>query len=66
MAQEKIAEPDVSPLGYTPEEEAVHKALLEAGIVKDIRPRSTESKLNRPLGKVKGKPVSETIIEERR
>lgn len=66
MAQEKVIAPEISPLGYTSEEEAVHKALIEAGIVKEIRPRSSESKLNRPLGKVKGKPVSETIIEERR
>lgn len=66
MAQEKVVEPEVAPQGYTEEEEAVHRALLEAGIVKEIRPRSSENKLNRPLGKVKGKPVSETIIEERR
>jgi hypothetical protein len=66
MAQKQVAEPEISPAGYTPEEEAVHKALLDAGIVKEIRPRSRQSKLNRPLGKVIGKPVSETILEDRR
>jgi hypothetical protein len=66
MAQEKVREPELSPLGYTPEEEEAHRKLMEAGLLKEVKPRSNESKLNRPVGTVLGKPISETIVEDRR
>ncbi|HZO90542.1 MAG TPA: hypothetical protein VFB38_19600 [Chthonomonadaceae bacterium] len=66
MAQEKVREPELSPAGYTPEEERVHQMLIEAGLLKEVKPRSRECKLDRPTGEICGKPLSETIIEERR
>jgi hypothetical protein len=43
-----------------------HQALLAAGLVKTIRtPRATAT-ADRKLIQVRGKPLSETIIEERR
>jgi hypothetical protein len=66
MAQERVVEPDISPSGYTPEEEKAHKALIEAGLLKRVKPRSLKSKRDRPVGIIQGKPISETIVEERR
>jgi hypothetical protein len=46
--------------------ERVHQALLTSGLVKKIKrpiPRSGEEP---PAVPIKGKPISETIIEERR
>jgi len=42
-----------------------HKALLNSGLVKQIKQASSIGKTERPLIQVQGKPVSETIIEER-
>jgi hypothetical protein len=45
---------------------AFHEALLASGLVLEIKaPRRSEEKPFRPI-EVKGKPLSETIIEERR
>ena len=45
--------------------EAFHRALLASGMVKEIKPRRS---VGRPLQliEIPGKPVSETIVEERR
>jgi hypothetical protein len=45
--------------------EAFHQALLASGMVKEIKPRRS---VGRPLQliEIPGKPVSETIVEERR
>ncbi|MDJ1173824.1 hypothetical protein [Roseofilum capinflatum] len=45
---------------------AFHQSLLDAGLVKQIKQPSVISTNERSLIPVKGKPVSETIIEERR
>jgi len=49
-------------------EDLLQQKLLEAGVIKEVRPR--RKRANPPdefkLVKVKGKPVSQTIIEERR
>jgi hypothetical protein len=45
---------------------AFHQALLDAGLVKQIKHPSYAPSTERKLISVKGKPVSETIIEERR
>jgi hypothetical protein len=66
MTKEQICGKELSPLGYTPEEEAVHQALMEAGLLKEVKPRTWEDTSNRPMGTIQGKPLSETIIEERR
>ena len=46
--------------------ERFHRSLLDDGLVKEIKTGRSPSSSNRTLIEVKGKPVSETIIEERR
>ena len=43
-----------------------HKALLASGLVKQLKQPSYTRQIERQLIQVQGKPVSETIIEERR
>jgi uncharacterized protein (UPF0335 family) len=43
-----------------------HKALLASGLVKHLKQPSYTRQTERRLIQVQGKPVSETIIEERR
>ncbi|MFB2977445.1 hypothetical protein ACE1CM_14735 [Microseira sp. BLCC-F43] len=45
---------------------AFHQALLDSGLVKQIKHPLYEPISQRRLIQVEGKPVSETIIEERR
>ena len=46
--------------------EVFHQVLLSQGLVKELKkPHATET-IERQLIEVKGKPVSETIIEERK
>jgi hypothetical protein len=49
----------------SPEEERFHQALLASGLVKEIKPPRTTPSGKRRLIQAQGKPVSETIIEER-
>jgi len=51
--------------GYSVEEWRVQKALVEAGLMQKITPRCTESVLEFTPVPIIGKPLSETIIEER-
>ena len=44
---------------------AFHQALLDAGLVKQIKHPTERAIAARPLIQVEGKPVSETIIESR-
>ena len=49
--------------------EAFDRALVASGLVKEIKnptPQQLRDMLDRPLITVKGKPISETAIEERR
>lgn len=43
-----------------------HQALIDSGLVKQIKYPTYEHRGERQLIEVEGKPVSETIIEERR
>jgi uncharacterized protein YicC (UPF0701 family) len=43
-----------------------HKALLTSGLVKQLKQPSYNRQTERRLIQIQGKPVSETIIEERR
>jgi hypothetical protein len=45
---------------------AFHQALLDAGLVKEIKTPPRRDDRERPLVTIRGKPLSETIIEERR
>lgn len=51
---------------YPPEEERFHQALLAAGLVKEIKPPRRIPSGQRRLIQARGKPVSETLMEERR
>ena len=42
-----------------------HQALLSQGLVKEVKKPDVTATIERQLIEVKGKPVSETIIEER-
>ena len=46
--------------------EVFHQALLSQGLVKEVKKPSVPNTIDRQLIEVEGKPVSETIIEERR
>jgi hypothetical protein len=46
--------------------EAFHRALLSSGLVKEIKAPPLRADEERPLVPIQGKPLSETIIEERR
>jgi hypothetical protein len=43
-----------------------HQSLLDAGLVKQIKRPSSQPITERRLIEIEGKPISETIIEERR
>ena len=45
--------------------EVFHQALLSQGLVKEVKKSHVPAAIERQLIEVKGKPVSETIIEER-
>ena|SRR5688572_33041237 len=47
-------------------EQCFLESMLEAGLISEIKPLSRRSLLNRPPVPITGKPLSDTIIEERR
>ena len=47
-------------------DQRIQRALYEAGLVSEIKPRVKRPRVRRPPIKIKGKPLSETIIEDRR
>jgi hypothetical protein len=50
----------------TAQQTKFHKALLTSGLVKQLKQPSYSQQIERRLIQIQGKPVSETIIEERR
>ena len=52
--------------GYSPEEWKAMQAMVDAGLMKAIKPRCRESSVDYTPVPIQGKPLSETIIEERR
>lgn len=52
--------------GEEAKQKAFHAALLASGLVSRITPPRDPSKAHRPRIVVQGKPVSETVLEERR
>ena len=44
----------------------IQRALYEAGLIREIKPPAKRPRGRRPPIKIKGKPLSETIIEDRR
>ena len=47
-------------------DQRLQRALYEAGLVSEIKPRVKRPRFRPPPIKIKGKPLSETIIEDRR
>ena len=52
--------------GYSPEEWTAMQALVAAGLLKEIKPRYRQSVVDHTPVPIQGKPLSETIFEERR
>ena len=52
--------------GETDKLEVFHQVLLSKGLVKEVKTPPVPDTIERQLIEVKGKPVSETIIEERK
>ncbi|MEH2022678.1 hypothetical protein [Nostoc sp.] len=50
----------------TVKQAAFHQALIDSGLVKHIKHPAYEPITERRLIQIEGKPISETIIEERR
>ena len=50
----------------SPEEERFYQALLASGLVTEIKTPPRHQRRERRLVPIQGKPLSETIIEERR
>ena len=46
--------------------EAFHAALLASGLVKELKSVRSGTDRDRPLVPIQGRPLSETIVEERR
>ena len=46
--------------------EVFHQVLLSQGLVKEVKKPHVTNTLERQLIEIKGKPVSQTIIEERK
>jgi hypothetical protein len=51
---------------YSPAEERVLQEMLKVGLLTAIKPRRTDRQGVYPLVPIQGKPLSETILEERR
>ena len=46
-------------------DQRIQRALYDAGLVREMKPKVKRPRERRPPIKIKGKPLSETIIEDR-
>jgi hypothetical protein len=64
-----VAEPEAAPGDETQPagdlDRRIQCALHEAGLISEIKPRVKRPRERRPPIRIKGKPISETIIEDR-
>jgi hypothetical protein len=56
----------LAPADYSPEEERVLQEMLKVGLLTEIKPRRPDRQVAYPPVPIQGKPLSETILEERR
>ena len=56
----------LTPTGFSPEEERVFQELRKVGLLTEITPRRPDRPVTYPLVPIQGKPLSETIREEQR
>ena len=65
-AVERAVQERLETAGYTPEEWKAMQALVDTGLMQEIKPRCIERGIEFTPVPIQGKPLSETIIEERR
>jgi len=63
---EQAVQARLAPAAYAPAEEGVLQEMLRVGLLTEIKPRRTDRQGVYPLVPIQGKPLSETIREERR
>ena len=63
-AQERLQQQAM--LGYSPEDWGALQALLQAGLLTEIKPKRTNRVVEWPAITMTDKSLSETIVEERR
>ncbi len=63
---ERAVQERLETAGYSPDEWSALQALLQAGLLTEIKPKRVNTAGERRLIRVEGKPISETIVEERR
>ncbi|MEX0712389.1 MAG: hypothetical protein WD403_11045 [Pirellulales bacterium] len=65
VLDEELSSPS---LGQQSPKEELHRRLIQSGLLKEVKPPITdlEPYKNRQPFKIEGKPLSETVIEERR
>ena len=66
MQVQQAVQAQLAPTGYAPGEERVLQEMLKVGLLTEIKPRRTDRQIVYPLVSIQGKPLSETIREERR
>jgi hypothetical protein len=63
---QQAVQAQLAPTNYVPAEEQVLQEMLKVGLLTEIKPRRTDRQVAYPLVPIQGKPLSETILEERR
>ena len=63
---QQAVQAQLAPTGYSPEEEEVLQEMLKVGLLTEIKPRRLDRPVVYPLVPIQGKPLSATILEERR
>lgn len=59
-------EQKLTPVSIADDEDQFLQALLQVGLISEIKCPNRVNKLDRPAVPISGKPLSETIIEDRR
>jgi len=63
---QQAVQSQLAPTSSVPAEEQVLQEMLKVGLLIEIKPRRTDRQVAYPLVPIQGKPLSETILEERR
>jgi hypothetical protein len=63
---QQVVQAQLASTSYVPAEEQVLREMLKVGLLTEIEPRRTDRQVAYPLVPIRGKPLSETIREERR
>ena len=63
---ERAVQERLETAGYTPVERQAMQALVDAGLRKEIKPRCKERSVEYTAVPIHGKPLSESLVEDRR